>query len=139
MDRTICNRENCLALVQDFKDIINWLEDFPVENDKRAQLQNEINGMVQFKYALYFIWQKYHLGNDEDVWEDGESMLPYHFFLSDIKRGVFQLCMFCLVGSPLMYYRKVVSIDRPEQKTEILKKLLEGLQGDLSNGVVKVI
>ena len=30
-----------------------------------------------YKYPLYYIWKKYKFGRDEEVWVEGESMLPY--------------------------------------------------------------
>lgn len=139
MDKSICTRENCLSLIEDFKSIIKWIKDCAERTGKYSELRGEIDGIEQFKYALYFIWEKYRLGHDYEVWEEGESMLPYHFFLNEINRKVFQMCMFCIINSPLMYYRKVVSISNPEEKTVILRLILEGLQTDLSNGTVKVI
>lgn len=35
-----------------------------------------------YKYPLYYIWQKYYFGNDDEVWVYGESIIPYQFFIS---------------------------------------------------------
>ena len=139
MDKSICTRENCLSLIEDFKSIVNWIEDCAERTGKYSELRKEIEGIEQFKYALYFIWEKYRLGHDYEVWDEGESMLPYHFFLNEINSKLFQMCMFCVISSPLMYYRKVVSISNPEKKSEILRCMLEGLQSDLGKGTIRVI
>lgn len=44
-----------------------------------------------YKYPLYYIWQKYKFGKDEEVWVEGENMLPYHMFIAKIKENTNEL------------------------------------------------
>lgn len=44
-----------------------------------------------FKMPLYFVWEKYKFGIADDVWEEGEDMLPYLLFTEKLESNLINL------------------------------------------------
>lgn len=83
-----------------------------------------------YKYPLYYIWQKYRLGRDEDVWVDGESMLPYQMFISNIREHTGMLLSMLCNANPFAPLSNGSSI------TQLLQKILGELQTKLHEGII---
>ena len=81
-----------------------------------------------YKYPLYFIWQKYKFGKDEEVWVEGESMLPYHLFVSKIKEHTDELL------SMLDNVNPFTPLSNGSVITQLLRKILSDLQTRLYEG-----
>ncbi len=81
-----------------------------------------------YKYPLYFVWQKYQFGGDEDVWVEGESMMPYQIFISNIKEHVDELISRLNNNNPFAPLRNGIAI------TKLLHKILRDLQIRLNKG-----
>ena len=81
-----------------------------------------------YKYPLYYIWQKYKFGRDEEVWVEGESMLPYHMFISDINKNTDDLLSMLCNANPFAPLKNGPAI------TQLLEKILGDLQTRLHAG-----
>lgn len=53
-----------------------------------------------YKYPLYYIWEKYLFGRSEEVWVEGESMVPYMIFASNIKENTDKLVWMLYNANP---------------------------------------
>lgn len=83
-----------------------------------------------YKYPLYYIWQKYLFGNDEEVWVEGENMMPYHIFISNIKERTNELLLLLKNSNPFAPLTNGATI------TQSLYKILGDLQKRLSEGKI---
>lgn len=81
-----------------------------------------------YKYPLYYIWQKYLFGRDEEVWVEGESMMPYHIFISNIKGHTDELISMLNNNNPFAPLNNGAAI------TKLLHKILSDLQTRLHEG-----
>lgn len=81
-----------------------------------------------YKYPLYYIWQKYKFGRDEEVWVEGENMLPYHMFVAKIKENTDELMSLLCNANPF------APLDNGSIITQLLKKILGDLQARLQGG-----
>ena len=81
-----------------------------------------------YKYPLYYIWQKYKFGRDEEVWVDGENMLPYHMFIHKIKENTDELLSILCNANPFASLNNGLII------TQLLRKILGDLQNRLQAG-----
>lgn len=96
-------------------------EDFQIAE----QVQSIFN---MYKYPLYYIWQKYQFGRDEEVWVEGESMMPYHIFISNIKEHTDELISMLNNNNPFTPLSNGTAI------TKLLHKILSDLQTRLHKG-----
>lgn len=83
-----------------------------------------------YKYPLYYIWQKYKFGRDEEVWVEGESMLPYQMFISNIKEHTDKLLSMLRDANPFSTLSNGPAI------TQLLQKILGDLQTRLHEGKI---
>lgn len=83
-----------------------------------------------FKYSLYYIWEKYKFGRDEEVWVEGESMMPYHMFISNIKENTDELLSMLYNNNPF------ASLSNGSAITQLLQKILGNLQIRLREGKI---
>lgn len=97
---------------------------------KIAEIAKSIFNM--YKYPLYFIWQKYMFGKDEDVWVEGESMMPYHMFISNIKENTEELLSMLRNANPF------VSLSNGSAITQQLYNILTDLQTRLHKGKIYI-
>lgn len=81
-----------------------------------------------YKYPLYYIWKKYKFGRDEDVWVEGENMLPYHMFVAKIKENTDVLMSLLCNANPF------APLNYGSVNTQLLKKILSDLQTRLQGG-----
>lgn len=81
-----------------------------------------------YKYILYYIWQKYKFGRDEEVWIEGESMLPYHIIISNIKENTDELLLMLCNANPFKLLSNGTAI------TQLLHRILGDLQTRLHEG-----
>lgn len=81
-----------------------------------------------YKYPLYYIWQKYLFGRDEEVWVEGESMMPYQIFISNIKEHTDELISILFNANPFKQLGNGAAI------TLLLHKILSDLQTRLHEG-----
>ena len=81
-----------------------------------------------YKYPLYYIWQKYKFGRDEEVWVEGENMLPYHVFVAKIKENTDELMSLLCNANPF------APLNNGSVITQLLKKNLGDLQARLQGG-----
>lgn len=82
-----------------------------------------------YKYALYYIWQMYMFGKDEDVWIEGESIMPYHMFISNIKEHTDTLLSILHDYNPFASYKM-----NNANISQLLYKILNDLQRRLHEG-----
>ncbi|WP_272960273.1 hypothetical protein [Barnesiella viscericola] len=81
-----------------------------------------------YKYPLYYIWQKYLFGRDEEVWAEEESMMPYQIFISNIKEHTDELISMLNNSNPFAPLSNGAAI------TKLLHKILSDLQTRLHEG-----
>ena len=81
-----------------------------------------------YKYPLYYIWQKYKFGRDEEVWVEGENMLPYHMFIAKIKENTDELISKLCSDNPFALLNNGSVI------TQLLQIILGDLQARLQGG-----
>lgn len=81
-----------------------------------------------YKYPLYYIWQKYQFGKDEDVWVEGENVMPYQIFISNIKRLTDELILMLNKDNPF------TSLSNGSEITKLLHTILSDLQMRLHKG-----
>ena len=81
-----------------------------------------------YKYSLYYIWQKYKFGRDEEVWVEGESMFPYLMFTSNINKHTDTLLSMLSNANPFAPLSNGPAI------TQLLQKILSDLQTRLHEG-----
>lgn len=81
-----------------------------------------------YKYPLYYIWEKYKFGRDEEVWVEDESMMPYHIFISNIKENTNKLLSMLQNANPFAPLSNGPAI------TKLLHKILSDLQARLNGG-----
>ena len=81
-----------------------------------------------YKYPLYYIWQKYKFGRDEEVWVEGENMLPYHMFIAQIKENTDELVSTLCNANPF------VPLNNGSAIIQLLQKILGDLQNRLQGG-----
>lgn len=90
------------------------------DNSLAKQVESIFNA---YKYPLYYIWQKYGFGRDEEVWEEGESMMPYHIFESNIKMYIDELMLMLNSANPFA----------PLRNSDEITQLLHNVLSDLCN------
>lgn len=83
-----------------------------------------------YKYPLYYIWQKYNFGKDEEVWGEGENMMLYHIFISNIKEHTDELLLMLRNANPFAPLSNGASI------TKLLHNILSDLQAKLHEGKI---
>lgn len=83
-----------------------------------------------FKYPLYYIWQKYKFGKDEEVWVEGEDMLPYQMFIAQIKENTNELLSMLCNANPFTPLNNGAVI------TQLLYRVLRDLQERLNKGII---
>ena len=83
-----------------------------------------------YKYPLYYIWQKYKFGRNEEVWVEDENMMPYHIFVSNIKPNVDELMATLYDANPF------TPLSNGSAIIELLEKILGDLQLKLNKGRV---
>ena len=81
-----------------------------------------------YKYPLYYIWQKYKFGRDEEVWVEGEDILPYHMFIAQIKENTDELISMLCNANPF------APLNNGSAITQLLQKILGDLQNRLQGG-----
>lgn len=81
-----------------------------------------------YKYPLYYIWQKYKFGRDDEVWVDGESMISYHMFISNIKEHTDELLSILRNANPF------APLNNGSAITQLLQKILTDLRIRLYEG-----
>ena len=81
-----------------------------------------------YKYPLYYIWQKYRYGRDEEVWVEDENMMPYHIFVSNISQNIDELIATLYGNNPF------VPLSNGPAIITMLKKILGDLQMRLKKG-----
>lgn len=93
------------------------------------QIASQINTIFNmYKYPLYYIWQKYNFGKDEDVWVEGENLIPYHTFISNIKEHTDRLLLMLHNTNPFAPLKNGAAI------THLLHNILSDLQEKLHKG-----
>ncbi len=78
-----------------------------------------------YKYPLYYIWQKYRFGRDEEVWVEGEDMMSYQIFVSNINENTDELILMLRNNNPFTPLSNGATI------TQLLHKILGDLQARL--------
>lgn len=93
------------------------------------QVANRVESLFNmYKYPLYYIWEKYKFGRDEEVWVEDESMIPYHIFISNIKEHTNELLSMLQNTNPFSPLSNGAVI------TKLLHKILSDLQARLNEG-----
>ena len=82
-----------------------------------------------FKYPLLYIWQKYKYGKDEEVWKEGEDMMLYQMFISQIDKHIPELLSLLKTSTPF------AGIERDGKITETLILILSDLQKRINMGL----
>lgn len=81
--------------VKSLIDVINHIKAKYFERAKidgnYTMAQKSSQHMDTLKMPLYFVWEKYRFGVSDDVWEDGESMMPYHLFIGQLETNLVNL------------------------------------------------
>lgn len=93
------------------------------------QVVERVNSIFNmYKYPLYYVWQKYQFGRDEEVWVEGESMIPYQIFISNIKEHTGELVSMLCNANPFALLSNGSAI------TQLLHKILSDLRVRLHEG-----
>ena len=80
--------DNIMVTKTDIQQLIGFVED-PRSWDilKYIDLPDQDQSdLSRIQETLYFAWEKFSFGSHFDFFEEGESLLPYAIFESDVKR-----------------------------------------------------
>ncbi|MFI3297879.1 MAG: hypothetical protein R3Y59_09720 [bacterium] len=88
--------------------------------------------LEQFKLPLFFAWQRYKYGWHSDFWNEGDSMLEYMLFETDVENSITKLQDILNNDSPFMCIEKDGTI------TKTLLSIYYQILSDLKNKIIKV-
>lgn len=123
------SRETILDLLGALNHLISMYYKKAESEQNRALVENSVLYVKLFKYPLLYVWQKYHFGRDEEVWQEDENMVPYDTFVSQIDKHLPELLSVLRTDSPF------ARIEREGKITKGLILVFSDLQNRITQGL----
>lgn len=106
--------KKCLAEIRFYEQLYMF---FSIKYQDRTS-KNLCTIMHGLQMPLYFIWQKYKFGRDEEIWKEDESMMDYHIFISNLNDNLNSLI-------DLLETNNLFQTDKKPSNQVLTNKLLE--------------
>ena len=71
--RVACNRQTVLLLLKNLDTIINYVRESSRTSDFSWAAEGLIDDFKEVRYVLYYVWNKYKLGELAEIWKDDDS------------------------------------------------------------------
>lgn len=119
--RSACNRETVLLLLENLDIIINHVRESSKTSEFSWAGDSLIDDFKEVRYVLYYVWNKYKLGDLSEVWKEDDSRSEMKKVLNLTK--IQMLYFGADVTSPFSLYPNLV--EYPQNLNKAWKSILE--------------